>query len=170
MSHTRSEAVKWAAYSFLLLAVYLVQSTAGLRLGFFGYAANLTPFLVASVALFEGHIGAASFGFAAGLLVDLSNVGPEGLWPGYYLLYGAFAGYFALKYFRPTFLAGLIFGAGAIAVAFLFQCVFYLVPVYGPSLLFFVKTFFSELLVSMVFSPLVFFPAKYINRYFSDGN
>jgi len=170
MSHSRPEMFKWVAYAFLLLAVHILETTAGLRPGFFGYTAYLMPFLVAFVALFEGRFGAGCFGFFAGLLLDLSNVGPEGLWPAYYLLFGALSGYFALKYFRSTLAAGLIFGTAALVVAFFFQYVFYFFPVYGIPALFSAKTLFSELLVSMVFSPFVYFPVRYINRHFAEMN
>jgi rod shape-determining protein MreD len=56
----------------IFLTVILQISGVG-EIGLFGSSANLVPLVVAAVALYGGSISGAAFGFAMGLMLDLST-------------------------------------------------------------------------------------------------
>jgi rod shape-determining protein MreD len=56
----------------VFLTVILQISGVG-EIGVFGSSANLVPLVVAAVALYGGSISGAAFGFAMGLMLDLST-------------------------------------------------------------------------------------------------
>jgi rod shape-determining protein MreD len=56
----------------VFLTVILQISGIG-EIGLFGSSANLVPLVVAAVALYGGSISGAAFGFAMGLMLDLST-------------------------------------------------------------------------------------------------
>jgi hypothetical protein len=82
--------------------------------------------------------------------------------------FGAFAGFLRIEIFQAGFSVGPAFRGGRAFVSFAVQYIFSICRL-TVSASFYGQTFLSELIVSAVFSPLVFFPVRYINHNFSDA-
>jgi rod shape-determining protein MreD len=70
----------------------VVQIAAVSQISAFGTSADLSPLVVASVGLLAGSLAGATFGFAAGLLVDLALVQTLGVTSLLFIAIGYWAG------------------------------------------------------------------------------
>lgn len=99
------------------LGTVLVQVAAVSQIELLGTNADLTPLVIAAVGLLCGSIAGASFGFAAGLFVDLALVQTVGLSSLVYVTVGYAAGRVRELRDPHAALVALAVGAGATAVA-----------------------------------------------------
>lgn len=148
-------------YALLLIAVYLLQFTRGVRITLFGTSADILPFFVAALALFEGAGVGAVFGFVAGLLCTIGTGSAEGLLALYYGLCGLAFGHFSSRYMRRVFPTTLLCGSIIFALKAIVVFCFYYVLVYKATNLAAFKTVGIQLVLSAAFAvPIHFIIAK----------
>ena len=97
------------------VAMVILQVAAVSQIELFGTNADLSPLVIAAVALMVGSLPGAIFGFAAGLFLDLALVQTLGLSSLVYLAIGYGAG--RLRELRDPQGALVPFGVGAAATA-----------------------------------------------------
>jgi len=95
----------------------LLQVSAVTQLEVFGTNADLVPLVIAAVGLLAGSIAGASFGFFAGLFLDLALVQTVGLSSLVYVAVGYWAGRFRELRDPQSALVPLAVGGAATAVA-----------------------------------------------------
>jgi rod shape-determining protein MreD len=95
----------------------LLQVSAVTQLELFGTNADLVPLVIAAVGLLAGSIAGASFGFFAGLFLDLALVQTVGLSSLVYVAVGYWAGRFRELRDPQSALVPLAVGGAATAAA-----------------------------------------------------
>ena len=167
MRYVRQNYIKWSAYGFVLLLIFLVQSSYGLQLTLFGVHPNVIPFFLAALALYEGPACTAVIGLFAGFLCDLSITGVEGLYPLFFMVFSIVSGILAEKFLWKNIAAGILLGAVASILINVFQYVFYYAILYQTSFSLGAKLVLTELGVSVLLSPIVYVSVKLIHRHFA---
>lgn len=168
MQRERMNPLKIGAYLLVLLTVYLLQTSFGLKALVFGYHIDLMPAVVASVALMDGPQEGAILGVIAGILYDTSVVSIEGLYPAFYMVFGVAAGFLSKRYLRKMFASALILSSCAMLLINALRYVFYLYMMKKTGFLFVFQTLCAEVLVAAAFSPLVYYPIKKLSLKFKD--
>jgi rod shape-determining protein MreD len=95
----------------------LLQVSAVTQLEIFGTSADLVPLVIAAVGLLAGSVAGASFGFFAGLFLDLALVQTVGLSSLVYVAVGYWAGRFRELRDPQSALVPLAVGGAATAAA-----------------------------------------------------
>ncbi|MDP4110103.1 MAG: hypothetical protein Q8878_08765 [Bacillota bacterium] len=168
MRYTRENYIKWAAYGMLLLVLFLIETAYRFKLTVLGVRPDIIPFFIAALALYEGPGCAAVIGFISGLLCDFVQPGLDGFLPLFYTAAGLGIGFVSEKYFRKNIFSALLLGASASVLLNLLRFIFYYALLFNASVLTGVKITFSELLLSLLFSPVVYYGVRLINRHFDD--
>lgn len=117
--------IKWSVYGIALLFVFILQTMLLNRFPVFGVYPMLIPMAVAVVACFEGSVGGAGFGIAAGLLCDAAFYDTNGFYTAVYLLCGLASGLVAEFLLSPGFLSCTLCSLGALAGMGLIRGVYY---------------------------------------------
>ncbi len=112
----------------LLVLVYVVQSSLGVRISIFSVHIDILPLIVAAAGIVMGSGTGFVCGLFAGLLYDVAGTSVEGLYPLYYLIGGIVCGQLGANRFRHRQLrgtmlctAGMIAALAAIRYLFSFQ-------------------------------------------------
>lgn len=163
MMNRKVSIYKFIAYGFLAIAVFLVQTSAGLDLRVAGIRLDLLPAVVAAVALFEGAGYGTLVGGVTGVLYDLAGTGIEGLYPIFFLVFGMMAGFFGERYFKKNFLAVLVMTGAALFFIGIFRGGVSLSLLGGVEFSAAVKTVAMETAAGMIGSPIVYLAVYGIN-------
>lgn len=166
----REPFAKYGSYALLMLGVFLLQSSRGTAIGFWGARLDAMPFLVAAIALLDGPYAGGCFGFAAGTLLQLNNLTAEGLNALYLGLFGVLFGLFGLYYLRPVVLSAMGGGLVCLTVRALFRYVFYYLLVFnaGPAMA--LTQFAGELVMDIPAGILCWLAVRRIHRHFTEEN
>lgn len=161
-------AFKWALYACVLLIAFLVQTTAGIKLA--GVSANLVTPVTATVAMFEGAVGGACFGFAAGLMLDALIHPSEAFFTLFMTLTGLLIGRMCDVYFRKRLFTAALWAFFALALqSVLYFAVFYLTTGRaGTEAL--AAVALPETAFSMVFLPAAYIFSRAVYRGFGENN
>ena len=117
MQREHTTGVKILTYTLFLLVCYLLETATGLcRLQLFGVRIDVLCCIPAAVALMEDPAVGAAVGLMTGLLYDVSGAGIEGLYPLYFMLFGALAGAVGGRYLRRIWPSHLLLTAGGMLV------------------------------------------------------
>jgi hypothetical protein len=111
----KRDVFKYALYVLLTLIVFAIQSSRLIDVQIFGAAADVMPFIVAALALYEGPYAAGGIGFLAGLLLSLHSDSLEGLDSLFLALFGVVFAMLSTMFFRENIM--LCFTAGAVCLA-----------------------------------------------------
>ena len=157
--------VKYIVYLLFLIVLYSIE-TANIPMEIMGFRIDLLPCVPAAVALMEGPVLGGFIGFMTGMLYDIGFIGVEGLFPIYYMLFGILAGAISMKFLRRMFPSMLLLSTCGMLVLGLVR--------YGLSLMLISKVPFplvfqamcGEILLTIVLSPIVYFPVRNISRRF----
>ena len=157
--------VKYIAYLLFLIVLYAIE-TANIPMEIMGFRIDLLPCVPAAVALMEGPVLGGFIGFMTGMLYDIGFIGVEGLFAIYYMLFGIFAGAISMKFLRRMFPSMLLLSTCGMMFLGLIR--------YGLSLMIISKVPFplafqemcGEILLTIVLSPIVYFPVRNISRRF----
>lgn len=157
--------VKYIVYLLFLILLYAIE-TANIPLEIFGVRIDLLPCVPAAVALMEGPVLGGFIGFMTGMLYDIGFIGVEGLFPIYYMLFGIAAGALSMKFLRRMFPSMLLLNTCGMLILGLVR--------YGLSLMLISKVPFplvfqamcGEILLTIILSPIVYFPIRNIARRF----
>lgn len=157
--------LKYVVYTIFLVLVYSIE-TANMPLKILGFRVDILPCIPAAVALMEGPVLGGFIGFMTGMLYDVGLIGVDGLFPIYYMLFGILAGALSMKFLRRMFPSMLLLSTCGMMVIGLLR--------YGLSLMLISKVPFplafqamcGEILISIVLSPIVYFPIRNISRRF----
>lgn len=154
---------KWAMYAGFGLIMLILQEYLLSRLKIGGIHPMLGGVLTAVVAVFEGGIAGGAFGMFIGVLQDSFVIGPEGYYSLVYFGCGMATGFICQYMFHKSFLtAGLWSTIITAFTTLIFYILFYLLTGRaGVSELW--KTAVPEIIYSIVFIPLIYFPVRYIS-------
>ena len=167
MQREHTTGVKILTYTLFLLVCYLLETATGLcRLQLFGVRIDVLCCIPAAVALMEDPAVGAAVGLMTGLLYDVSGAGIEGLYPRYFMLFGALAGAVGGRYLRRIWPSHLLLTAGGMLVLRGLQFMLAALIGTGYPVLPFLKAMYGEILAAVVLSPLIYLPALRIARRF----
>jgi len=154
---------KWGMYTGFGLLMLILQEYLLTRLKVGGVHPMLGGVLTAVVAMFEGGIAGGAYGMFIGVLQDAFVVGPEGYYALVYFGCGMAAGFICRYMFLKSFLtAGLWSTLITAFTTLVYFLIFYLLTGRaGISDLW--KTAIPEIVYSVVFLPLIYFPVRYIS-------
>lgn len=155
-------------YIVLLVVVYVLQRTLGVRISVFGTHIDLLPVIVAAVGVWMGSGAGFVCGFAAGLLYDISGISIEGIYPLYYLICGIVCGN-AGEYFRNRkALATMLCSAGMVLVLAMLRYLF-LFQFSDMGILVFARSMAVQLLLAVVLSPVALLVVRRISGNRKNG-
>ena len=117
--------LKYAIFFFLTVVVFALQSSRLFDFHIFGAAADVMPFIVAALALYEGPYAAGAAGFVAGLLLSLHSNTLEGLDSLFLALFGVAFAMLSTMFFRENVLLCFAGGGICLAATELIKYVFY---------------------------------------------
>ena len=158
MTFTPAVAGRLAALGILGV---IVQTAALSQVTVFGAPIDLFPLVVASVGLLTGSVGGATFGFAAGLFIDVALMQTIGVTSLVYVVVGYGAG--RLRELRDPGhgLAPMVVGAGATAAASVgFAVLTFMLGVDAPVSLLLLR----QILVTVVVNTLLAIPVYALVR------
>ena len=144
-------------YFLLLLAFYVMETSAGLHIKILGFRLDFLPAIVASVALCGGSAEGAIIGLLAGILYDRTGVQIEGIYSAYYMLFAIFAGFLGSKYLKKTVSAAVLLTIAAIAIQDAGKAFVSLTVLNRSSGLLMAKNICGEILITAILTPIVFF-------------
>jgi len=159
-------ALRWMALSLVLLVIFVIETASGLTPSILGFKIDVMIFFISSVALFCGAKAGCVFGFAAGVLMDLSFSGVEGLFPLFFMIFGAVSGVLSEIYLRKLFQSMLFISAVCFLVLNFIVYICYYWLVYGVTVFSAMAKIIPEFLISAVFSPIPYFAVKKITERF----
>ena len=168
MMSRRNEIVKYCAYGFLLLGLFILQTARGTALPQWGLELDLIPFFVMALALFEGPYAAGCYGFAAGLLCAVGSPFVDGLLALHYGVAGTLCGLFAPRYMRPILPSALLLGTIVSGVKGIFAYVFYYRLMYDAPLGRGLLLLAGDVAVSVLPAIAVYFAARAIYLRFTE--
>lgn len=165
MQKEQPAVLKYVVYTIFLIIAYSIE-TANMPLEILGFRVDILPCIPAAVALMEGPVLGGFIGFMTGMLYDVGLIGVDGLFPIYYMLFGILAGALSMKFLRRMFPSMLLLSTCGMIVIGLLR--------YGLSLMIISKVPFplafqamcGEILISIILSPIVYFPIRNISRRF----
>jgi rod shape-determining protein MreD len=135
----------------------IVQLGAISQIEVLGTSADVSPLLVASVALLTGSLPGAVFGFAVGLFLDLALVQTLGLSSLVYLAIGYWAGRLLELRDPQGVLVPFAVGAAATAVATIgYSLMQFLLGVDAPVSLFLVREILATILLNALIAGIVY--------------
>ncbi|MBQ7624056.1 MAG: hypothetical protein IJS65_02115 [Clostridia bacterium] len=117
--------LKYLGYGVIAVLVFVLQSSRLINVRLFSATAELMPFLVAALAVYEGPYVAGITGFFAGLLSSLHSASIEGLDSLFLSLFGVLFAFIAATYFREGLLLCVTGGAVGLFVTELLKYAFY---------------------------------------------
>lgn len=166
----RNKAVRHAAYTLLIIFAFVLQTTKGIKITISGASADYLTFVIASIAIFEGPYAGGGFGFLAGLLLSSGSLMPEGLGSLYLALCGAVCGWLAQTVFRRVLPTLLLCGAASLLIKDILSYVFYYGLFYKVNIMFCLKIWAIELVLSLAIGTGIFFLTRKIYRRFTEAD
>ncbi|MDO4174367.1 MAG: rod shape-determining protein MreD [Eubacteriales bacterium] len=139
----------------LLVLAFVLQSSLGVRIAFFGVHIDLLPLIVAAAGVVLGAGPGFVCGFAAGLLYDVSGSSSiEGLYPLYYLLCGILCGVAGEQWKDHPVRTGML---GAVCSILALAVLRYLFDFQfsDMGILNFIRDIIGQLLLAVILSPIV---------------
>ena len=170
MRTRRHKTIKYCAYGLILLASFVLQNARGTSVSLLGASVDAIPFLVASIALFEGPYVAGAVGFAGGILASIHSPVIEGLSALYFGLFGIAFGYLGAVYMRKVLFAALLGGGACIIVQGMCRFVFYYYLVYQMGIVSGALQLAAELVLSALPGILIFYIVRALSRRFSEAD
>lgn len=159
--------LKFICYGLLNILIYLLETGTPLhRAELLGVQVDVLACLPAAAALFEGPALGAAIGFLTGLLYDLAGNGLEGLYPLYYMLFAALAGGVSGRWLRRIWPSHLLLTAGGMLALRLIQFGLLAVIDSGFPALPFLQSMYAQVLVALLFSPVIYLLCRFIARRF----
>ncbi len=165
MQRDKPPVLKIACYILFLVLVYVLE-TANMPFSILGVRVDLLPCIPAAVALMEGPVLGAAIGLLTGMFYDVGFIGVDGLFPFYYMLFGLAAGTVSMRFLRRMFPSMLLLSASGMLIIGLFRYSFSVILFEGASFPLAFQSLCAEILLSMLFSPLVYLPIRQIARRF----
>ena len=159
--------LKFICYGLLTVLVYLLETGTPLHhTELLGVAVDVLACVPAGVALFEGPALGAAVGFLTGLLYDLAGNGLEGLYPLYYMLFAVLAGGISGRWLRRMWPSHLLLTAGGMLLLRLLEFGLMTIVENGFPALAFLQTMYAQVLVAVIFSPVIYLLCRLIARRF----
>ncbi len=121
----RRAMLKLALYFVIILAAFVLQTSAGGLMTVSGTSASCLPFLVAAVAFYEGPYMGGACGVIAGFLSSVATSTSEGSEVLILSLFGALCGVLAFNYMRQIITSILVCACGYLAVRGIISGVYY---------------------------------------------
>lgn len=153
--------VRFFAYVIEILIIYILEQTPNLIPSVYGVRPVILVPVAVMIALFEGHVVGAVFGFFIGLLLDVGATGGIGFYSIATTCLGFLAGNFAQKIIKFNLITSV---AVAIAFIFAFYAVHFLVEFlffgYADRFYALVNHYLTASLYTAVLSPLIYFFTK----------
>ena len=146
-------------YALVLLVAYLVSTTTA-PLQILGYRIDLIGCVPAAVALMEGPYLGMAFGIAAGIACDMGLTGIEGLFPMYYMLFGAAAGIFADRFLRRIFPSMSLLAVASVLGLAVFRLLGFVILQIRFDLLLYAQRVCGQAMITALLSPLVYLPVR----------
>ena len=160
-------ALKFICYGLLTVLIYLLETGTPLRRAeLLGVGIDVLACMPAAAALFEGPALGAAVGFLTGLLYDLAGNGVEGLYPRSFMLFAALAGGISGRWLRRMWPSHLLLTAGGMLALRLIQFGLMLVVDSAFPALPFLQVMYAQVLVALLFSPVVYLLCRTIARRF----
>ncbi len=169
MTQSRKKLIKYMAYALILLIVHTMENARGLSVTLWGATVNAVPFLIASVALFDGPYAGGVLGFMAGLVAAIGSPMVEGVAAMYLGLFGVSFGYLGGEYMRAVLPSAMLGGAVCIALNGVIRYVFYYWLVFSVNLGFGLRAILAELALSALPGAVMFFAVRFIGQKLSRG-
>lgn len=159
--------LKFICYGLLTVLVYLLETGTPLhRVRLLDVSVDVLACLPAAAALFEGPALGTAIGFLTGLLYDLAGNGIEGLYPLYFMLFAALAGGVSGRWLRRIWPSHLLLTAGGMLALRLIQFGLMMVVDSGFPALAFLQSMYAQVLVALLFSPVIYLLCRFIARRF----
>lgn len=152
--------------ALVLLIIFLLQTNSS-GFSLFGVKIDMIPAFICSVAITYDYIFSAGFGVFAGILVDVSRVNVEGIFSVFYMLFAVFAGFLFTKYFSAKISAVILSTTICMLITSLIIYASYILSMQGGNFLVFIKVMCSEILISLLFLPIVFYTIAYFEKIIS---
>ena len=147
--------LKWLLYAFALLPILLLEVYVFAWFPIFGFIPTLLPIAAIVLAMLEGPIAGAGFGLFVGFLSDALTPGMPGAMIFCLALLGYVAGLTSRYGIRQNMLGCLICSAGALFVINLLRMIYSLLRG-SASLWSLISVAFPEILISLIFLPLIY--------------
>lgn len=149
--------------SLILLIIFLLQ-TNSYGFALFGVKIDMIPAVICSIAIIYDYIFASSFGFIAGILVDVSRVSVEGVFSVFYMLFGVCSGFLFTKYFSAKISAVILSTTICMLITSVMIYTSHLLLMQGGNFLIFIKVMCSEILISLLFVPIIFYSISFFEK------
>jgi len=169
MTFDRNRLVRNGFYCVLLLLIFVLQTTKGIRISLWDASPDYILFFVAAEAILEGPYSGGTLGFFAGLLLSVSSPWPEGLEALFLGCFGTAVGILGKKYFRPVLPSVLLLGSVGMAFRGLVAYVFYYRLVYGMAVWTMCRHMLVQIALSLVFAPVFYILIRSIYRRFMEN-
>lgn len=165
MQRTRANnSLRYLGYGLLTIAVFVLQSSRLIDISLFGASADLMPFLVAALAVYEGPYVAGVMGFLSGLLLSIHSLSIEGLDSLFLSVFGVVFAFLAATYFRENILLCVLGGSVCLFVTELLKYVFYYLLADGVGLVVGLTYIVGKLILSIPGSFIVVLVIRRIAR------
>ena len=164
----RKSVIKWLAYGVFAVVLLVLQSSRTPSLTLWSASANLLPYFVSALALYEGPYVAGIMGFLSGLLLAVHSNTIEGLACLYLSLFGVVLGWLFDKYFRKNILLPIMAGTLCIIIAELCKYIFYYMLVYKLSPVMGMLTLLGALILSAPLGTAACCAVRWFSRHFAE--
>ena len=160
-------AQKVLCYGLLTVLLYLLETATPLhRVQLLEVKIDVLACLPAAAALFEGPVLGAIIGFLTGVLYDLAGNGIEGLYPVYYMLFAAFAGVLSGQWLRRMWASHLLLITAEMLLLRIVELGLHLIVETNFPTLPFLQLMYAQVLVALLFSPVIYWLCHRISRRF----
>lgn len=156
--------IKWFLYYIALIILFSFQTSAGMRIEFFGAHMDMLPFLVAAVAVNESPRGASLFAFIAGMLCDINMTREITFYCGVYFILALVISVVNDMYLRKSYLSSLMWGTGVFIVKSLCRSIVLSVSVKGATFVEVLSYEGASFVISLIASVVVYLFVYLIGR------
>lgn len=152
---TQERIYKWIMYGLALVLAALADSLLLVRLSILGVHPTLLPVAAACVGVLEGQAGGAGFGLGCGVLAVFGTWGEPPVFLFALSLAGFLSGTVSTYVLRRGFLCALLCAAGTLFAIDLVRVGWFHFHL-GAALSALIRVAGAEILVSLLFAPLVY--------------
>lgn len=158
----RTAIKKWIIYAATGLMLMLIREFVFGRFKLLNVYPVFGGLIVATVAMFEGGIGGASFGLLVGIVKDAALIRGEGFYALTYMICGGLTGVMCRYLFRNKFATALLWSFVTTAFTTLtYFTIFFLIPRRADISAFWTVAL-PEIFYSIILLPIVYYPIRHI--------
>ena len=169
MNNNYKKILKWLVYMLVYMAFAVLQTNVLPYITLFGVHPNVLPLAAAMVSVLEGGVPGALFGVFAGLCCDALYPKFEVVHTIYFFASGLAIGNLVSALFKKSLYTAALCAVVSLAVLdFILVTLFFLIP-RRAGLDALIQVALPEIILSALFTPLVYWPLRGINVKWEKG-